>query len=65
MFAKVVLFDQNGILIDTIIAYINGKRINSSKDIDLAFLSGQRGIIQIFAIAPEGSKLAFNLSLGT
>jgi S1-C subfamily serine protease len=30
-------FDQNGIPIGTIIAYINGKPINSSKDIDLAF----------------------------
>jgi S1-C subfamily serine protease len=30
-------FDQNGIPIGTIIAYINGKPINSSKDIDQAF----------------------------
>ncbi|MFT5254530.1 MAG: serine protease Do, partial [Flavobacteriales bacterium] len=58
-------FDQNGIPIGTIIAYINGKPIDSSKDIDLAFLSAQRGIIQIFAIAPDGSKVVFNLSLGT
>jgi serine protease Do len=58
-------FDHNGIPIGTIIAYINGKPINSSKDIDLAFLSAQRGIIQIFAIAPDGSKVIFNLSLGT
>jgi Do/DeqQ family serine protease len=58
-------FDQNEIPIGTIIAYINGKPINSSKDIDLAFLSAQRGIIQIFAIAPDGSKVVFNLSLGT
>lgn len=58
-------FDHNGIPIGTIIAYINGKPINSSKDIDLAFLSAQRGIIQIFAIAPDGSKVVFNLSLGT
>jgi serine protease Do len=28
-------------------------------------LSAQRGIIQIFAIAPDGSKVVFNLSLGT
>jgi serine protease Do len=58
-------FDHNGIPVGTIIAYINGKPINSSKDIDLAFLSAQRGIIQIFAIAPDGSKIIFNLSLGT
>jgi hypothetical protein len=43
MFAR--FFDQNGIPIGTI-AYINGKPINSSKDIDQA-LSAQRGIIQI------------------
>jgi S1-C subfamily serine protease len=36
MFARVV-FDQNGIPIGTIIAYINSKPINSSKDIDQAF----------------------------
>jgi S1-C subfamily serine protease len=36
MFAR-VFFDQNGIPIGTIIAYINGKPINSSKDIDQAF----------------------------
>ncbi|WP_026709227.1 trypsin-like peptidase domain-containing protein [Flavobacterium frigidarium] len=58
-------FDHNGIPVGTIIAYINGKPINSSKDIDLAFLSAQRGIIQVFAIAPDGSKVIFNLSLGT
>jgi Do/DeqQ family serine protease len=58
-------FEQNGIPIGTIIAYINGKPINSSKDIDQAFLSAQTGIIQVFAIAPDGSKVIFNLSLGT
>jgi S1-C subfamily serine protease len=35
-------FDQNGIPIGTIIAYINGKPINSSKDIDQAFISSKR-----------------------
>jgi S1-C subfamily serine protease len=34
-------FDQNGIPIGTI-AYINGKPINSSKDIDQAFISSKR-----------------------
>jgi serine protease Do len=58
-------FDENEIPVGTIIAYINGRPINNSKDIDLAFLSAQRGIIQIFAIAPDGSKIIFNLSLGT
>ena len=58
-------FDQNGIPVGTIIAFINGKPINNSKDIDQAFLSAQRGNIQIFAIAPDGSKVIFNFSLGT
>ena len=58
-------FDQNGIPIGTIIAFINGKPINNSKDIDLAFLSAQRGNIQIFAIAPDGSKVIFSFYLGT
>lgn len=58
-------FDQNGIPIGTIIAFINGSPINNSKDIDLAFLSAQRGNIQIFAIAPDGSRVIFNFSLGT
>ncbi len=58
-------FDQNGIPIGTIIAFINGKPINNPKDIDQAFLSAQRGNIQIFAIAPDGSKVIFNFSLGT
>jgi Do/DeqQ family serine protease len=58
-------FDQNGIPIGTIIAFVNGKPINDSKDIDLAFLSAQRGNIQIFAIAPDGSRVIFNFSLGT
>jgi S1-C subfamily serine protease len=35
-------FDQNGISIGTIIAYINGKPINSSKDIDQPFVCSKR-----------------------
>ncbi|HET7115999.1 MAG TPA: trypsin-like peptidase domain-containing protein [Hanamia sp.] len=58
-------FDQIGIPRGTIIAFINGKPINNPKDIDVALLSAQRGIIQILAIAPDGSKVVFNFSLGT
>jgi S1-C subfamily serine protease len=43
-------FDHNGIPIGTIIAYINGKPINSSKD-DLAFCLLKR-LYKYFAIAP-------------
>ncbi len=58
-------FEQTGITVGTIIAFINSKPINSPKDIDAAFLSAQRGLIQIFAIAPDGSRVVFNFSLGT
>jgi hypothetical protein len=54
-------FDHNGIPIGTIIAYINGKPINSSKDIDLAFclLKNYTNILRLH----DGSKVIFNLSL--
>jgi Do/DeqQ family serine protease len=58
-------FDQIGIPGGTIIAFINGSPINTPKDIDMALLSAQRGIIQILAIAPDGSRVVFNFSLGT
>ena len=58
-------FDQVGIPMGTIIVYINGNPINDPKDIDLALLSAQRGIIKIFAITPDGSKVIFSFSLGT
>ncbi|MEO6000228.1 MAG: trypsin-like peptidase domain-containing protein [Chitinophagaceae bacterium] len=58
-------FDQAGIPPNTIIAFINGKPINNPKDIDMALLSAQSGRIQILAIAPDGSKVVFNFSLGT
>jgi S1-C subfamily serine protease len=58
-------FDQAGIPQGTIIAFINGSPINNPQDIDMALLSAQRGMVQIFAIAPDGSKVVFNLSLGT
>jgi S1-C subfamily serine protease len=58
-------FNQIGIPQGTIIVIINGKPINTPTDIDQAFLSAQRGMIQILAIAPDGSRVAFNFSLGT
>ena len=58
-------FDQIGIPRYTIIVYINGKPVDTPKDIDLALLSAQNGIIQILAVAPDGSKVVFNFSLGT
>jgi serine protease Do len=58
-------FDQLGIPRGTIIVIINGKPIDTPADIDQAFLSAQRGMIQMLAIAPDGSRVAFNFSLGT
>ncbi len=58
-------FDQLGIPRGTIIAFINGTPVNNPKDIDQALLSAQRGLIQILAIAPDGSRVIFNFSLGT
>jgi len=58
-------FEQIGIPRYTIIVYINGKPVDTPKDIDQALLSAQSGIIQILAVAPDGSKVVFNFSLGT
>jgi serine protease Do len=58
-------FDEIGIPIYTIIVYINGKPVNTPKDIDQALLSAQNGVIQMLAIAPDGSRVVFNFSLGT
>lgn len=58
-------FERIGIPPGTIIVNINGKPINSPKDIDEAMLSSQTGIIKMMAIAPDGSKVIFSFSLGT
>ncbi|TDE18124.1 trypsin-like peptidase domain-containing protein [Dyadobacter psychrotolerans] len=58
-------FDQIGIPSGTVIAFINGQSINNPGDIDDALISAQNGIIRIFAIAPDGSKVVFDFSLGT
>lgn len=58
-------FDQMGIPKGTIIAYINGKPINNVADFDSALIAAPKGVLQVFAIAPDGSKMIFNVSLGT
>jgi serine protease Do len=58
-------FDQAGIPAGTIIVFINGKPIHNPKAIDVALLSAQSGIIQILAIAHDGSKVVFDFSIGT
>jgi len=58
-------FDHIGIPSGTIIAFINGKAVNSPQDIDQALLSAQNGLLQVLAIAPDGSRVVFDFSLGT
>jgi len=58
-------FDQLGIPPGTIIAYINGKEVASPMDIEKTFIAAQNSRIQILAIAPDGSKVAFYFSFGT
>jgi S1-C subfamily serine protease len=58
-------YDQAGILPGLIIAFINSSHINYPQDIDRALLSAQSGKVQIFAIAPDRSKVVFNFSPGT
>ena len=48
-----------------IIQSINGKIVYSPKDIDEALVAAQNTRIQIHAIAPDGSRVAFTFSLGT
>lgn len=58
-------FERIGIPPGTIIVSINGKPVNSTKDIDAALLSSQTGNIKMMAIAPDGSRVIFSFSLGT
>lgn len=58
-------FYRIGIPAGTIIVNINGTPIDTPQDIEEAFLDAQTGMIKIFAIAPDGSRLVFTFSLGT
>ncbi|MDO9372847.1 MAG: trypsin-like peptidase domain-containing protein [Ferruginibacter sp.] len=57
-------FDQIGIPPGTIIAFINGTEVNNPKEIEAALLEAGNGRIQILGVAPDGSRVAFNFSLG-
>ncbi|MEP7144028.1 MAG: trypsin-like peptidase domain-containing protein [Ferruginibacter sp.] len=57
-------FDQLGILPGTVIVYINGRSVNSPQDIDELLVAAQNSRMQILGIAPDGSRIAFNFSLG-
>lgn len=58
------LFDRLGIPPGTIIAYINGRQISHLKDIEEALYAAKNSLVQILAIAPDGSRVAFNFSFG-
>ena len=57
-------FQQLGIPPGTIITYINGKTVDSPEDINEALMAAQNSRVQILGIAPDGSRIAFNFSLG-
>ena len=57
-------FEQLGIPRGTIIAYINGRQVNSPDDIEEALVAAGNSRVQILAIAPDGSRVAFNFSFG-
>jgi serine protease Do len=48
-----------------VLVYINGKQINNPEDISEALIAAQNSRVQILGIAPDGSRIAFNFSLGT
>jgi Do/DeqQ family serine protease len=58
------VFDMIGIPAGTIIVYINGKAMRSPKDIENALLEARNSKVQILGIAPDGSRIAFDFSLG-
>ncbi|HRO47510.1 trypsin-like peptidase domain-containing protein [Agriterribacter sp.] len=57
-------FDRLGIPPGVIITYINGRTVNNPKDIDDALIKAKNKTVQILGIAPDGSRVAFNFSLG-
>ena len=57
-------FYQVGIPPGTIITYINGNEVNSPADVEQALMEARNSRVQILAIAPDGSRVVFNFSLG-
>jgi Trypsin-like serine proteases, typically periplasmic, contain C-terminal PDZ domain len=58
------LFDQLGLAPGTVIVLVNGKGVNSSKDIDDIFRASGSNRIRIDGLAPDGTRIAFTFSLG-
>ncbi len=57
-------FDRLGIPEGTIIVYVNGRAVSSASDVESALLEARSSRVQIMGIAPDGSRIAFNFSLG-
>ena len=57
-------FHQVGIPAGTIIVYINGKAVSDPQDVETALLEARNSRVQILAVAPDGSRVVFNFSLG-
>jgi serine protease Do len=58
------IFDMIGIPPGTVIIFINGKAMNTPEDIDNALVEARNSKVQILGIAPDGSRIAFDFSLG-
>jgi Do/DeqQ family serine protease len=58
------IFDMIGIPPGTVIVYVNGKTMKTPEDIDKALLNARNSKVQILGIAPDGSRIAFDFSLG-
>ena len=58
------IFDMIGIPPGTVIVYINGKAVRTPQDIDNALVEARNSKVQIHGIAPDGSRIAFDFSLG-
>lgn len=58
------IFDTIGVPPGTIIVYINGKAVRTPADIDKALVGARNSRLQVHGIAPDGSRIAFEFSLG-
>ena len=58
------IFDMIGIPAGTVIVYINGQAMNTPADINNALVEASNAKVQILGIAPDGSRIAFDFSLG-
>jgi Trypsin-like serine proteases, typically periplasmic, contain C-terminal PDZ domain len=58
------IFDQLGLAPGTVIVLVNGRGVNSAKDIDAIVQATGSNRIRIDGLAPDGTRIAFTFSLG-